>query len=138
MPADLFVDPAQGMVFSKAWGDFVWADGGDHVKRLKSDPHFRPEFNQRLDFRDVTRVNMTRNELQEVGQMTVFGRNSKRACVVSNDVQFGIARMLATHREIAGENNIRVFRDIKPALEWLSLDAEPERRLFRRLQASSG
>jgi hypothetical protein len=49
----------------------------------------------------------------------IFSPESRRAIVVKNDVQFGLARLFETHRELAGETGIRVFRNLEEALEWV-------------------
>lgn len=48
-------------------------------------------------------------------------RPNKLAIVASNDLNFGLARIYAAHRETE-ENRLTVFRNEESALEWLELD----------------
>ena len=50
---------------------------------------------------------------------TFFRLSPRRAIVVKNDLEFGLARMFQTHRELAGETGIRVFRTLEEGLEWV-------------------
>ena len=53
-----------------------------------------------------------------------FVPEARRAVVVSTDVAFGLARMFGTYREtISSKDQIRIFRDIRDAEQWLGLPA---------------
>jgi hypothetical protein len=41
---------------------------------------------------------------------------------VKNDLQFGLARMFQTYRELNGETGIRAFRTIDEALDWILVE----------------
>lgn len=133
MPADVFIDAKHGMVFSRATGVFGRLEALDHMDRLKSHPDFRPEFNQLADFRQVTSVTLSHNEVMELASRTIFSPRSRRAFVVEGDSQFGIGRMFGSHREAKGETGIVIFRDMNKALAWLSLSEVPATALFSRL-----
>ena len=121
MPADFYIDVPRRMVFSHGAGVLRFADFRGHMDRLLRHPDFRPEFSQLLDFRDVTEVVITSEEIVLLGARNVFSPKSKRAFVVNSDLHFGLVRMFASYREIAGESGIRLFRDLAAALEWLAL-----------------
>ena len=53
----------------------------------------------------------------------MFSPRSRRACVVKDDAQFGLARMFEIHRDLKGESGIRVFRSMEKALEWIEIGA---------------
>ena len=133
MPADFFIDTQLGVVFSKAVGMLALADGLDHMDRLQSHPDFRPEFKQLFDFRRVSEVALSNDDIRRLAQRTIFGKTSRRAFVVSGDLEFGIGRMFEAYRDVAGESGIVIFREMKEALAWLSLSAEPEPGLFAKL-----
>jgi hypothetical protein len=133
MPADFFIDPQMGMVFSKAMGVFGRVEALDHMNRLLHHPDFRPEFNQLLDFRGITKLELTSEEVRGLANRTIFSAHSKRAFVMASDLQFGLGRMFKTYREIGGEQGIMIFRVMAEALSWLSLSAEPDPKSFRML-----
>jgi hypothetical protein len=130
MPADFHIDTERGMVFSKATGVFSCSDVLDHMARLLSHPDFRPIYNQLLDFRGITKVDLSSDEVRELGQRTIFSPQSRRAFVVASDLQFGLARMFGIYRELEGEEGIKICREMKEALSWLSLSTEPDFKLF--------
>jgi len=124
MPADFFIDADLGMVFSKATGVISLADGEDHMDRLSADPEFRPEYNQLFDLRQARGTALSDNALRSLASRKIFSGNSRRAFVVEGDLEFGLSRVFAT------------FREMKEALSWLSLSAEPDPGLFNRLRPS--
>lgn len=133
MPADFFIDVPLATVFSKAMGQFGLSEAQDHMDRLLRHPDFRPEFRQLSDFREITKVTLTHPEISQLAARRIFSNTSKRAFVVSNNVQFGLSRMFGTLRAFEGETGIHVFRDMDKALAWLSLSAAPAASAFTRL-----
>jgi hypothetical protein len=125
MPADFFIDTRLGVVFSKATGRFSWSDAAGHMDRLTKHPDFRPEFKQLADFRQVTNLVLSHDELRRLAKRRVFDPRAQRAVVVSGD------------RELADEVGIMIFRDMEEALAWLSLPAEPDSSRFSRLEPSA-
>lgn len=133
MPADFFIDTQREIVFSKATGVLSAADVYDHMDRLKSSPDFRPEFNQLFDFRSVTKALLPHDEVRALAKQAIFSPRSRRAFVVSGDLNFGIGRVFGTYRELEGETGIVIFKEIREALAWLALSAEPDQTLFTGL-----
>jgi hypothetical protein len=132
MPADFFIDVKQGVVFSRATGAFGRAEALDHMVRLLGHPDFSPEFNQLADFRGISEMTLSAADVEELSRRTVFSMHSRRAFVVSTDLQYGYSRMFGIFREIGGEPGITTFRDIGEALSWLSLAREPDSSLFAK------
>lgn len=133
MPADFFIDVPLSMVFSKATGEFGLAEAQEHMDRLLRHPDFRPEFTQLADFREITTVTLTHQEISRLAARRIFSNTSKRAFVVSSNLQFGLSRMFGTLRGFEGETGIHVFREMEKALAWLSLSAAPAAGAFARL-----
>ena len=125
MPAEYIIDKKRRVVISTAWGRVTFAEARAHQKRLKNDPDFRPEFNQFLDATGVTALDISSEEAPTLGRNSPhFSSASRRAWVAANPFLFGIGRMIAVYREIAGgTEQLRVFNDREEALKWLGLDA---------------
>jgi len=137
MAFDFYIDAKLGVVFSKADGVFDRTVALGHMDQLSRHPDFRPEFHQLADFRMVTQFAMTAEDVRQLAKRAIFSASSKRAFVVSSDLQFGLARMFRAHREMNGEEGIMIFREMREALDWLSLSAEPDSQLFPRLHPSA-
>jgi hypothetical protein len=137
MPADFYIEPDLGMVFSKATGLFTFADAVDHMDRLTANPDFRPEFNQLIDFREASGTTLSSDDVRTLAQRQIFSNGSRRAFVAPEDLEFGLSRVFGTYREFQGEPGIRVFRDMKEALSWLSLSTEPDPSMFSRLVSAA-
>lgn len=94
-------------------------DTWGHMDRLLKDPYFDPEFSQVLDFTQIAGLDIDSEDLRQFAQRNVFSPRSRRAFVVRDDLQFGLARMFQIHREPTGETGIRVFRTFDEALDWI-------------------
>jgi hypothetical protein len=133
MPADFYIDAPHGIVYSKATCVLGRAEVWDHMDRLTQHPEFRAEFNQLLDFREVTKMELTAGDVKVLAMRKIFSERSKRAFVVSSDLQYGLSRVFEAYRNLAGEKGITIFREMAGALSWLGLSAEPDRKLFTKL-----
>ncbi len=127
MPYDFIINAEQHLVFSRGFGVFTHAEYLAHISRLQREVLFRPEFDQIVDCRLVTKIDITSDQLATLANMSVFAKSSRRAFVVSSDVNFGLSRMLATQLEVKKGQQTRVFRDMREALAWLNLplDLDP-------------
>ena len=95
------------------------ADLLGHMERLSKDPDFDPDFSQVLDFRQITALEIGPEDVRQLAQRNIFSPRSRRAFVVKDDLQFGLARMFEIHRELKGETGIRVFRTFDEAMDWI-------------------
>jgi hypothetical protein len=119
MPADYRIDRDKHRVLSTATGPVSYEDFAGHMRRLKADKDFDPSFSQLLDFTGATEVSLTHDQIYELAAHPVFSNDSRRAFVTGKKVQFGIARVFQSYREARGERGIRVFSDMREAVEWL-------------------
>ncbi len=127
MPGFYKIDKDRRIVMSSASGVLRIEDILGHQERLLNDPDFDPSFSQLLDFSQCIRFDLTPDDVRLAARKNIFSPHSRRALVVNNDVQYGLARMFEIHRNLAGEVGIRVFRSIDEALGWvLSMDSVPE------------
>jgi hypothetical protein len=119
MPTFYKIDKERRLVMSTYSGVLAIADALGHQKNLLDDPDFDPSFSQLFDVTHVTDVRLTAEDVRTLAQRTVFSPDSRRAILVSNDLQFGLSRMFGVIRETKGEKGIRVFRKLEDALEWV-------------------
>ena len=119
MPTFYKIDKERRLVMSTYSGVLTIEDALGHQKKLLKDPDFDPSFSQLFDVTRVTDMRLTAEDVRTLAQRTVFSPDSRRAILVSNDLQFGLSRMFGIFRETKGEKRIRVFRDLEEALEWV-------------------
>jgi hypothetical protein len=119
VPAFYKIDKERRVVLSSGAGVLNRADIQGHMDRLSSDPDFDPNYSQILDFTHLAGVDIGPEDVRQFAQRNIFSPQSRRAFVVKDDLQFGLARMFEIHRELNGETGIRVFRTIDEALDWV-------------------
>jgi len=112
------------MVFSRVTGVLTFGDVLDHMDRLSRHPDFRPTYDQIIDFRQATEMALSDEEIRDLARRNIFGAGSRRAFLVNPGLQYGLARVFETYREMAGEHGIRIFTDDNEALSWVSLREE--------------
>jgi hypothetical protein len=122
MPCNCEIDPERGPVKVRAWGVLTPAEVMATRSKFTTHPAFSSDWSQLYDLREVTNVSANGSEVQGVADTSVFGPGSRRAFVAPRDETFGLSRMFATYREIAGGKElIEVFRSIEDAEKWLGL-----------------
>jgi hypothetical protein len=91
------------------------------MRRLAADPDFDPAYRQLVDLRGISKVDVTGAGLRSLGRANPWNEPTRRAIVCGLDVVFGMARMyqLLTDED---PHEVRVFREISEALDWLALD----------------
>lgn len=119
MPAFYKIDKERRLVMSSASGVFTLADAVSHMERLAKDPDFDASFSQIADFTQVTRVELSSDEIRRLAQRGIFSADSRRAFIAPNEVTFGIGRMFETLRSFEGERGIRIVRSLEEALDWV-------------------
>ena len=118
-PAFYKIDKKRRMVLSTGAGVLTRKDLDEHQERLAKDQDFDPGFSQLMDFLQVTKIEVTPSDVRVSAERSVFSPSSRRAILVKDDLAFGLARMFQIHRELKGEQGIRVFRELDAALDWL-------------------
>jgi len=119
MPQFYKIDKERRLVLSTASGVFSRADAAGHMERLLKDPDFDPSYSQIADFTQVTKIELSAQDVHELAQRSVFSPQSRRALIVPNDVAYGLGRMFGMLRENQGEMGIRIFRNLEEALDWV-------------------
>lgn len=104
-------------------GVLSWDAALGHMERLSQDPQFDPAFSQLMDFRGVTRVDLSHDQIYELAQRRVFSDGARRAIVAPSPVQFGLARMFQSYSLARGARGIQIFPEMGEAVAWLNLAA---------------
>jgi len=73
----------------------------------------------------VTDFRVTSAVVREMVHLSPFGKGSRRALLVSNDVAFGLTRMYQILME-QSPDEVAIFRDFDVALKWLGLAKDNE------------
>jgi hypothetical protein len=92
MPAFYKIDKQHRLVLSTASGVFSFADIRLHQERLTRDPDFDPSFSQIADFRSVTGIEISADEIRPIAQRSLFSPHSRRALITPNDSAYGLGR----------------------------------------------
>jgi|GEM_PF-387541 len=137
MPADYRVVAAHRIVFSRASGDLTFADCAAHMSRLSNDPQFDPAFRQIIDFTEASLVDLSNDQIRRLATRTIFAADSRRAFVVSSDLQYGLGRVFGTHRELDGEAPLGIFRTLADAVAWLEIPATVAAEAFAALRTQA-
>jgi len=137
MKAGIEVDVEHRLVFTYATNPLTYDQVMDHREELGRQDGFQPDFDQNISFLDVTDVRLSAEEVRKLAGQPVFSSASRRALVASTDEMFGLARMFGVHRELAGASNVRVFRNLRQAAEWMDADIRLVEQVFARLKQQS-
>jgi hypothetical protein len=122
MAAFYQIEKEARLVRTHATGAFDYEDAISHMSRIKKDPDFDPTYSQLLDFREVTEMILSHDEIVSLSAVEVFSRQSRRAFLVGTPEQFGLARVFQTYRSSRGDQTISVFTDPEEAFAWLRLE----------------
>lgn len=119
MPEFYTIDKERRLVLTTGSGVITLADAVSHMDKLSKDPDFDPSFSQIVDFTQVTRIELSADEIRRLAQRTIFSVTSRRAFIAPDEVAFGIGRMFQILRGLEGEQGIRIFRSLEEALDWV-------------------
>jgi hypothetical protein len=114
------IDKERRLILSSGSGVLTKEDVLGHMERLSKDLDFDPDFSQLTDFRHITALEIGPEDVRQFAQRNIFSPRSRRALLVKDDLQFGLARMFEIHRDLHGETGIRVFRSLDEALDWIA------------------
>lgn len=126
MPARYVIHTEHHLVISTGWDRVSSAEIVAHRDQLHKDPDFNPAFDQLVDGRAVTGLDVSMKEARTIASRTLFSPSSKRAFVASSLAILGMARLMETYSKMsAGREQVRVFHDLLSALQWLGLESLP-------------
>jgi hypothetical protein len=123
MPCRYVIDKKRRLVITTGEGCVTAAE----IKALRTqalgDPDFDREFDEVVDFRAVTKIDLTSEEARQLAGTEVFSPDSKIALVANSPAIFGTERMYATYNEMSRTaSQVCAFYDLPSALEWLGVD----------------
>jgi len=122
MPCDYVVDNKRMLVITTASGVLTAAEAFAHQASLAVDPGFNPGFYQLIDFTEVEKLAISTDDLRRLAKKTIFLPRVRRAMLVKGSMLYGVARMLASFRELAGgKEEVKIFQDRKEAMDWLGV-----------------
>jgi hypothetical protein len=119
MPAIFQIDKQHKLVITTCSGILTAAELFAHQKALRKHPDFDPGYSQFVDLSDVTKLELTGEDINRFAEGTIFSPHSRRAVLAPRDVDYGVARMYAILREFKGEEGIQVFRNRDEAMNWV-------------------
>jgi hypothetical protein len=123
MPGMYTVDPERRLVLSRGWGVVTGEELLGHARTLAADPRFESSFRQLADLRDVTGLDFGLPTVREIARINPFGTGARRAIIIGNDLAYGVIQMYQMLRDRTTQE-VFVFRELEPALEWLGLSAD--------------
>src|ERR1700746_1126385 len=83
------------------------------IDRALNDPEFHADFDQIVDFRELTSIEASGAETRTLANKPLFSSKSRRAVVAPTPAHFGFARMFAAYHEMSPTpSQLRVFSDL--------------------------
>jgi hypothetical protein len=119
------IDTKRRLVIARAAGRVSEADLIDYQESLRSDPRFRPDFDQILDLRGCTELRVTTAGVCHAALQSPFGATSRRAVLGEDEVLRELARVYGLWSDGLVVRT-RFFHRVEHALVWLGLpDFQP-------------
>ena len=99
MPVRYVIDKEQQLVITAGSDRLTFAEIKAHQDQLLNDPDFNSEFNQLIDLRAATSLDLSVNEAKTIARRRLFSPTSRRAFVAANSTIFGMGRMMQAYNE---------------------------------------
>jgi hypothetical protein len=120
MPYSYEVHKPYRYVRTRIWGSLRGHELRRLAEQIASIPEFSPDMSILIDLRDLNSEAITANDLQELASTCKLGRGARRALVVSNRVDFGLARMFKSYRQLhQAAEQTDIFETLELAEAWL-------------------
>ena len=121
MPVTYRIDNANNIVFATASGELTAADIESFRREAADDPAFHQYLDTIFDFRNITGLSLTGEDVRDLTAGAIFHEQSRRALVVPTELMYGVSRMYSLY--IGAESDVmRVFYDMDEARRWLGLE----------------
>ena len=123
MPCEYVIDEQRRLVITTGTDRLTFAEAKAHQERLIADPRFNPEFNQLIDLRAVTVLELSPEQMRTMARRNPFSTRTRRALVASSPHIFGMLRLAMAHHEMIPEASVAsAFYDLPTALKWLGVE----------------
>ena len=102
-----------------------------YQEELKYLPDYQ-SYNELVDFRPITSINISASELKKFGNFTLAADNREQvtrlALLVDSKPAFTLAKVYETFRNLSpsSKKQVKVFRDMDEAMAWLDTNSKPE------------
>ena len=129
MPVTSYISRTHAIVLSRVHGAMSLEGLQQNQEWLLNEPDFSPDFRQVFDMSGMENLETEGDEVR--GLPYIWGQNSRRAIIATDDLAFGMARMyqLISDKEHGGQ--LGVFRSLEKALEWVGLSEEDYEEILR-------
>ena len=122
MPFSYVVYKKHRLVVSTGTGRVTYDEIKARQDQTKGDPDFNSDFNQIVDLRAATTVDLTVDQARELASRNIFSPTSRRAFIATTPAVFGMGRMWESYTAIAQKTSqIRIFSNLLSAIDWLGL-----------------
>jgi len=122
LPFSYVVYKKHRLVVSTGTGRVTYDEIKARQDQTKGDPDFNSDFNQIVDLRAATTVDLTVDQARELASRNIFSPTSLRAFIATTPAVFGMGRMWESYTEIAQKTSqIRIFSNLLSAIDWLGL-----------------
>jgi hypothetical protein len=122
LPFSYVVYKKHRLVVSTGTGRVTYDEIKARQDQTKGDPDFNSDFNQIVDLRAATTVDLTVDQARELASRNIFSPTSRRAFIATTPAVFGMGRMWESYTAIAQKTSqIRIFSNLLSAIDWLGL-----------------
>ena len=123
MPVTYRVFPEQQLVHVTMTGPLDVELLAAFVQQLSEDPAAPASFDELVDLREVTTIDVTSGQVQTLASAAHYREGSRRALVVTEGLAFGLARQYGLMSQTPGEPHaaMTVHTEIADALSALDL-----------------
>jgi len=122
LPFSYVIYKKHRLVVSTGTGRVTYDEIKARQDQTKGDPDFNSDFNQIVDLRAATTVDLTVDQARELASRNIFSPTSRRAFIATTPAVFGMGRMWESYTEIAQKTSqIRIFSNLLSAIDWLGL-----------------
>jgi len=121
MPLTYHIDTADKIMTCEMSGYCNIGTINDLRKDLRTDPDFSPDLSLLFNLLDVTELDLSNADFQEIAGNSPMSKTARRAYVVPTEEMFGMIRIFAGYSD-AEAGGFQVFRQLADAHKWLGLD----------------
>jgi len=128
MPIVTSIDRQLGITIHSASGNLTYEEVVQTLESFYTDPN--APGNVLWDGREASLVNLNQDQLKELGSYTrkfqnqgIAVKGGKRALLAPKNVDYGLARMIGSFKDLLAEDiefEVRTFRTYEEAMAWLN------------------